>query len=113
MNDRQQQVVASVVSGLLLVVVFLCPWRVESSDELRWSPIYQPPMSYVRSYDDTHGTLGSSRIESDEAHIAFGILALEIVALAVGGGVLYLFSRKSEETGESRNPPSPGDSGQA
>jgi len=97
MNDRQQQVLAAVVSGLILVVVFLCPWRVASSGEIRWSPIYQPPMSYVRSYDDTHGIKGSSRIETEEAHIDFGILALEVLALAITGGVLYILSTGYQE----------------
>jgi len=97
MNDRQQQVLAAVVSGLILVVVFLCPWRDASTGEIRWSPIYQPPMSYVRSYDDTHGTKGSSRIETEEAHIDFGILALEVLALAITGGVLYILSTGYQE----------------
>ena len=97
MNDRQQQVVAAVVSGLILVVVFLCPWRDASTGEIRWSPIYQPPMSYVRSYDDTHGIKASSRIETEEAHIDFGILALEVLALAITGGVLYILSTGYQE----------------
>ena len=97
MNDRQQQVLAATVSGLILVVVYLCPWRDASTGEIRWSPIYQPPMSYVRSYDDTHGTKGSSRIETEEAHIDFGILALEVLALAITGGVLYILSTGYQE----------------
>lgn len=104
MNERQNQVVATVVSGLLLVVLFLCPWRVESTGEIRWSPIYQPPMSYVRSYDDTRGTQGSSRIESDEAHIAVGVLALEVLALGVAGGLAYLLSAGSDEADELQSP---------
>lgn len=100
MNDRQQQIVAAVVSGLILVVVFLCPWRVESSGEIRWSPIYQVPMSYVRSYDDSQGIKGSSRIESEEAHIDYGILALEVLALGAAGVVLYMFAAGSEEADE-------------
>lgn len=100
MNDRQQQGVATVASGLMLVVVFLCPWRVASSEEIRWSPIYQPPMSYVRSYDDAHGTKGSSRIEAEEAHIDFGILALEVLALAVAGGLLFILSAGFQEVDE-------------
>ncbi len=91
MNERQNMVVATAVAGLILVVVYLCPWRSETTGELQWSPIYQPPMSYVRSYDDAHGAGGYSRIESEEAHIAVGILALEVVALAVAAGVLYVF----------------------
>lgn len=105
MNDRQYQVVATLVSGLILVVVFLCPWRVESSGEIKWSPMYQPPISYVRSYDDAHGTHGSSRIESDgEAHIAVGVLALEVLAFGIAGGVLYLLSAGPEEADEAQPP---------
>lgn len=100
MNDQQNQVVASVVAGLLLVVLFLCPWRIESSGELKWSPIYQPPMSYVRSYDDEHGRLGSSRIVSEEAQIAFDILALEVLALGIAGGALYFYFAGYDETDE-------------
>jgi len=103
MNDRQQQVLAATVSGLILVVVFLCPWRDASTGEIRWSPIYQPPMSYVRSYDDTHGTKGSSRIETEEAHIDFGILALEVLALGVAGGVLFMLSKSPEEADDHKS----------
>jgi hypothetical protein len=91
MNDQQNMVVATVVVGLMLVVVYLCPWRIESTGELQWSPIYQAPMSYVRSYDNAYGAKGSSRIKSEEAHIAVGILALEVAILVVAGGVMYVF----------------------
>ena len=97
MNERQNMVVATTVASLLLVVVYLCPWRIESSRELQWSPIYQSPMSYVRSYDAEHGKKGSSRIESEEAHIAVGILALEVLAVAAAGVVLYIFFSGSKE----------------
>lgn len=96
-DDWQNTVLATVVCGLFLVVVFLCPWRIESTGELRWSPIYQEPMSYVRSYNDRLGRKGSSRIVSDEAEIAYDILALEVLALAVAGGVLYIFSAGKNE----------------
>lgn len=94
-------VVATAAVSLILVVVYLCPWRIESSKELQWSPIYQTPMSYVRSYDTGHGREGSSRIESEEAHIAIGILALEVLAVVVAGGVLYLFFSDSEDDEEA------------
>lgn len=99
--DWQNTVVATVLSGLILVVVFLCPWRIESTGEIKWSPIYQQPMSYVRSYDGQFGRQGSSRITEEEAEIAYGILALEMLALTVAGGVLYIFlpnsSKKNKE----------------
>ncbi len=91
MNEQQNIVVATAVSMLILVFVFLCPWRIESSNELRWSPIYQSPMTYVRSYDVDFEMEGGSKIISEEAHIAVGILALEVVAVIVAAGVLYLF----------------------
>jgi hypothetical protein len=101
MNDRQNTVVATVVSGLILVVVFLCPWRVESSGELEWSPIYQPPMSYVRSYDADYGRQGGSRIDAEDAEIAVDILVVEVLALLVGGGLFYVFTSDSAEDNET------------
>ena len=91
MNEQQNIVVATVVAGLILVIVYLCPWRIETSGELQWSPIYQTPMSYVRTYDAGHGSKGTTRIESEEAHIAVGILALEVVAVLIAGGILYVY----------------------
>jgi hypothetical protein len=93
-------VVATAVTGLILVVVYLCPWRIESTQKLQWSPIYQAPMSYVRSYDADHGRQGSSRIESAEAEIAWGILAMEVLMVFIAGGVLYVFFANSGDEEE-------------
>lgn len=93
--DWQNTVLATTVCGLLLVVVFLCPWRVESSGEIKWSPIYQQPMTYVRSYDADLGKQGSSRITTEEADIAYDILALEALALISAGAIIYFFSPNS------------------
>lgn len=104
-NDWQNTVLATFVSGFLLVVVFLCPWRVESTGELKWSPIYQPPMSYVQSYDGQYGRQGGSRIEADDAHIAYDILALEVLVFTVIGGILYIVSADSDtDTKEEKIP---------
>lgn len=92
MNDRQNTVVATMIAGLILVLVFFCPWRVESSDDIEWSPIYQPPISYVRSYDDARGRYGGYRLEAEDAHIAVDILALELLAIGIVGGVFYMVS---------------------
>lgn len=100
MNERQNMVIATAVVSLILVVVYLCPWRIESSEELQWSPIYQSPMSYVRSYDTEYGREGSSRIESEEAHIAVDVLIMEVLAVVVAGGMLYLFFSDSEDDRE-------------
>lgn len=96
MNDRQNTVVATTVVGLVLVVIYLCPWRVESSGEIRWSPIYQPPMSVVRTYDRDLGTKGGSRVAEEDAHIAIDILLLEVVAVGAAGGLLFLLTSDSE-----------------
>ena len=104
MNDWQNTVVATTVAGLCLVLVFLCPWRVESSQEIKWSPIYQSPLSYTRFYNTDYGNQGRSRVESEEAHIEFGLLALEVLTVVVAGGVLYVISADSDETDEP--PPS-------
>jgi hypothetical protein len=34
MNDRQNPVVATMIAGLILVLVVFCPWRIESSGDL-------------------------------------------------------------------------------
>ena len=91
MNDQQNMVIATLVAGLILVVVFLCPWRIESSGEIRWSPVYQAPLSYQKSLKADDAAQGSSEIEAEEAHIMYGYLALEVVALILAGGGLYVF----------------------
>lgn len=100
MNEWQNFVVATGVSGLILVVVFLCPWRIELTDEIRWSPIYQPPMAFVRTYDATYGEKGGYRIESEEAHIAIDYLVLEVLALIAVGGVFYVYFSDPEDDEE-------------
>lgn len=107
MNDRQNTAMATAVVGLVLVVVFLCPWRVESTGEIEWSPIYQQPMSYVRSYNDLkYGERGGSRIESEDAQIAIDILALEVLLVGATGGALYLYNSDSDRDNEGPPPPS-------
>lgn len=98
MNDRQNTVVATAVAGLVLVIVLLCPWRVESSGEIRWSPIYQPPMSYVRTCDPDFGSSGGSRVEADEAQIAIDILALEVLLLAAASALLFAMVSDAEKS---------------
>lgn len=92
MNDRQNTVVATVVAALILMPLFLIPWRVAPSEEIKWGPIYRPPMSYVRSYDDRQSSRGSTRFEYDEAEVATGVLALQVLAIGVLGSILYVVS---------------------
>jgi hypothetical protein len=97
MNDRQNTVVVTTVVSLLLVLVYLCLWRAQTSGEIQWSPIYQPPISYTRTYDPEYGTEGGSRMESEEAEIAYRILALELLAVGAAGGALYVVTAGSTE----------------
>lgn len=102
MNDRQNTVVATVVAALILVPVFLCPWRIESSGEIRVSPVYQPPISYVQLHDPNRGGTKRSRFESEAAEIAIGVLGLEVLAVGAVGGVLFvLASDRSNESSRS------------
>lgn len=91
MNDPQRQLLASAVSLVLLVIVFLCPWRVESTGEVKWSPIYQQPLVFVRSFDQEIGSRGGYEIQSEQAQIAYGLLALEILAVGMAGTMGYYF----------------------
>lgn len=102
MNDRQNTVVATVLAALILVPVFLCPWRVESSGEITWSPIYQPPISYVRSYDDNQGSQGVSWFEYEGGEVAVDILILEILAVVAVGGVLYVLASDRDDKSSTR-----------
>ena len=97
MNDRQNTVVATVVAALILIPLFLCPWRVSSSEEIKWGPIFRPPASYVRSYDDSQSQEGSTRLEYEAGEIAVGIMALEVLAVVAVGGVVYVLTGDPEE----------------
>lgn len=49
-NEKQNMVVATATVGIILIIVYLCPWRIESTNKIQFSPIYRQPMSYVRIY---------------------------------------------------------------
>ena len=89
MTDRQNTVVATTLVALVLVVVYLCPWRVAATGEIQWSPIYQPPITYVRSYDPARGARGGHRFEQPEASIAPVWLVGQVLAVGAAGGALY------------------------
>lgn len=98
MNDRQNTVLATAAAALVLGTVFLCPWRVGTEGELRWSPIYQPPLTYTRTYGLAEGQ--SARIEAEEkARVAYGILALQAVAVVAAGGIGYRMAAASDHGG--------------
>jgi hypothetical protein len=94
MNDRQNMVLAITLIGCILAVVYLCPWRVVSSGEITWSPIYQEPLKYARSYGVGQGR---TTIEQEEAQIAYSIMALQVIAIVGTGGGLYFLVSGSKE----------------
>jgi hypothetical protein len=97
-NDRQNTVVATTVAALVLVTVFLCPWRVGADGDVEWSPIYQSPLTYTRTYGPDEGR--SVRIEAeDDAHVAYGLLGLQAFAVVAAGGLVYLGAGRSEHEG--------------
>ena len=106
MNDRQNTVVATGIAGLVLVIVFLCPWRVESSGELRWSPIYQPPLSQVTAHSFGDGPRTRARIAQEDAQIAFDVMALQVLALLLSTGAVYWLVSGSAP--DDSVPPPPG-----
>jgi len=105
MTDRQNTVVATGIAGLVLVIVFLCPWRVESSGEIRWSPIYQPPLSHVTAHSFGDGQPTRTRIAQEDARIAFDVMALQVFALVLTAGAVYWLVADPETN--ALDPPSP------
>ena len=106
MTDRQNTVVATTIAALVLGTVFVCPWRVEPRGELEWSPIYQPPLTYVRTFDAESGRAGGTRIEGPEAEIAYDVLALQVLAIGLAGGAGYRLTRTADR--DLDPPPPPG-----
>jgi hypothetical protein len=102
MTDHENTVLAATLAGLMLVLVYLCPWRVEETGEIQWSPIYQKPLTSVRTFDPDYGTKGGTRVEKEDAEIAYGILALELIAVAAAGEVMYRIT-KSDTEGDSQS----------
>jgi hypothetical protein len=105
MTEHQNTVLATTLAGLLLATVFFCPWRVEPRGELEWSPIYQPPLTYVRTFDAESGRTGGSRVEGPEAEIAYDVLALQVLALGLAGAAGYRLARHSDREIDPPPPP--------
>ncbi|WP_141239911.1 hypothetical protein [Aliifodinibius salipaludis] len=57
-------------------------------------------MTYVQTYDTQ---LRDSRIKSEEAHIAVGFLALEVLVVIAAAGVLFVFFADPDY--DDRGPP--------
>jgi hypothetical protein len=105
MNDRQNTVFATTLVALMLGTIFLCPWRTAPSGELAWSPIYQPPLTYVRTFDAESGRTGGSRIDASNARIAYGVLGLQVLAIGLVGAAGYRLTRNAEREYDPPPPP--------
>jgi hypothetical protein len=105
MTDRQNTVLATTLAALVLGTVFFCPWRIEPRNELAWSPIYQPPLTYVRTFDPESGRGGGSRIEGPDAQIAYDVWALQVLAIGLVGGAGYRLTRHAGRTYDPPPPP--------
>ena len=105
MTDRQNTVLATTLAALVLGTVFFCPWRIEPRNELAWSPIYQPPLTYVRTFDAESGRAGGTRIEGPEAEIAYDVLALQVLAVGLAGGAAYILAEGADRELDPPPPP--------
>lgn len=105
MNDRQNTVVATTLCSLLLVIVFLCPWRVESTNEIQWSPIYQPPMVFVQASDTDPSTRGTEYLEQKAGHVAIDVMALQVLVVGLTGTGFFVLLADSDDEDEPRSPP--------
>ena len=94
MNDKQSYIVASGAVMLIILTVFLLPWRLERSGELRWGPFYRPPVSYTTTWE---GPMLSTLYEYEEAELAYGVLLVELVAFGSLCGALYHALEKEED----------------
>lgn len=104
MNDRQNTVVATTLCSVLLVIVFLCPWRMESTNEIRWSPIYQPPLVFVQPSDADLSTRSTEYLEEKAGHVAIDVIALQILVVGLTGTGLFLLLADSDDEDEPRSP---------
>jgi len=105
MTDRQNTVVATTLAALVLGTIFLCPWRVQPSAELTWSPIDQPPLTYVRTFDPDPGHTGATRIDAPQAEIAYDVLALQVLVIGLAGSAGYRLTNHHEREVDPPPPP--------
>ena len=94
MNEKQRTVLATFAAAMLLAVMFFVPWRLASSEEIRWAPLYRPPVTHSLTYETD---LPGSRYTYPEAEIALGIYILEIVGIGLAGWVAFTVSSSTQK----------------
>ena len=99
MNEGQSYVVATGTVLLIILTVFLLPWRLQRTGDLRWGPFYRQPITYTTKWV---GPIESATYQYEEADPAFGILALELLGLGLAAGGLFV-ALKDEHEGATEN----------
>lgn len=89
MNEKQRMVLGTTAVALILAVMFFVPWRVKSSDEIKWAPMYRQPVSYSHTYATNRP---GSRYVHDEAEIEIGFFLLEILTIGAAGAGGYMLN---------------------
>lgn len=97
MSEKQRLILALTICSLLLAGVFLMPWRITSSGELAWGPIYRPPVSHALSYQQS---TPSARYTYETAERALGVYVLQLLAIGAIGGIAYRLSAGTVEGDE-------------
>lgn len=94
MNDKKRTVLGVGVVTVILAAMFFVPWRIESSDELKWSPIYRQPVTYSQTYETRSP---GARYAYDEARIDVGFFLLEILAIGAASATGYVLASGDEK----------------
>lgn len=89
MNETQRTIRAIAAVAMLLAVLFFVPWRIESSGELKWAPLFRPPVSHSLTYETERP---GSRYTYDEAEVALEIYFLEILVIGLIGWATFVIS---------------------
>lgn len=94
MNDQQRTVCAIGVVVILLGAIFFVPWRVESSGEIEWGPVYRQPVTYSQTYATERP---GARYAYDDAHIHIGYLLFELLAIGAVCAAGYVLAAGARE----------------
>jgi len=98
MNNGQSYVVATGVVLLIILTVFMLPWRLERTGDLRWGPVYRQPITYTTKWV---GPIESATYSYENADLAFGILGLELLGLGLATTGLF-FALEDDAQGEGK-----------
>jgi len=95
---RQEVAVATTAGALVVAVLFFIPWRVESTGDLVWSPLYRRPFSHTSPFE----ALRDAQVYYESVQVAFDIFVLQVLSIAAIGWITSVlvgtvWSRPREE----------------